>query len=248
MKDIRVLITAAGMGKRFGALTRRANKCLLQIDGKSLIRHILERLRAEGLKQRVCVVTGYQNRAVERHLPANVKTLFNPFYRVSGILGSFWSARPVLDGRAFLFTTSDHFFHPAVLKGCLKSGADVRIIVQRKKRYTKEDAKVVIRASEVTHLGKDFPAEHAQGEFGGMVYFSPRGSRLFYKELQCHLEKGDLNGYMMDILMILRHKHGMPIRYFLCAEDMRIEVDSVHDLIWARRLAKRFNRRRTTGL
>ena len=241
---VKAFITAAGMGKRFGALTQKTNKCLLKVDGRPLISHILDKLEAAGIRDTV-VVTGYQSPLIDKCVGQRAQTVFNPFYRVSGILASFWAARHSLEGRPFLFTTSDHFFHPAVLRDCLLApSSDIRIVVQKKKRYTKEDAKVTIRGLNVLNIGKNIPVDEAQGEFGGMAYFSPRASSRFFKELQLHFEKGALGGYMMDLLTLIKQKYTMPIRYSVCSEDSRIEVDSVHDLVQARSLAKKFKRRR----
>lgn len=236
---VKGFITAAGVGKRFGALTRARNKCLLNVEGKPLVGHILDKMQKAGVRE-VVIATGFQNHQIEKLAGHRARAVFNPFFRVSGILASFWEARHFLEGERFLFTTSDHFFHPSVLRGCLAGGADLRLVVQRKKIYTKEDAKVKIHASAVVALGKDLPVSDADGEFGGMAHFSPKASRLFFAELKSHFEKGDLGGYMMDILNVLRTKHKIPIRYSLCAEDARIEVDSVHDLVMARRIAKKF--------
>ncbi len=235
---VKALITAAGLGKRFGALTRRTNKALLRVKGKPLIHHIVSRLRGEGIRD-VVVVVGYQGAALRHSLGNGVRTVLNPFYRVSGILGSFWAARDELDGRAFVFTTSDHFFRRGVLRGILRAEGDVRIVVQKKPRYTKEDAKVIISGSRIVRIGKDIPLEEADGEFGGMTYFSPKASRLFFEETERMFEDGGLHGYMMEVLAALAARHGLPIRYSLCGEDSRIEVDSVHDLIAARRMAKK---------
>jgi choline kinase len=173
------------------------------------------------------------------------KTLFNPFFQVSGILGSFWAARSFLEGENFLFTTTDHFFHPSVLRGCLCRHSnhlcDIRIVIQKKSRYTREDAKVVIRKSEILKLGKDLPLRQADGEFGGMAYFSSRASRLFFRLLQIQLEKEGLEGYVMDILN--RMKEQYPICFSTCGEGERIEIDSVYDLIEARKMAKKWGQK-----
>lgn len=246
MKGVKALITAAGLGTRFGALTRRTNKALLKVEGKPLILHIVEKLWAQGVRD-IVVVTGYQSEQVRRALPSprggRVRTVFNPFYPVSGILGSFWAARPALDGRPFLFTTSDHFFHPSVLAACLGGKGEVRIVVQKKRAYTKEDAKVIMSGRKVVRISKAVPAGEADGEFGGMTFFSPRASALFYRELEARLGQGALKGYMMEILEILARRHGLGIRPAPCGESARIEVDSVHDLVAARRLAQGFKKR-----
>ncbi|MFZ5803169.1 MAG: NTP transferase domain-containing protein [Candidatus Omnitrophota bacterium] len=234
----RVLITAAGMGKRFGALTRRTNKCLLTVAGQPLLRGILANFHSAHCGP-IYLVTGYQARQVESSVKALVKPIYNPFFAVSGILGSFWAARNALAGHPFIFTTSDHFFSKPLIRACLRKTHGMRIIVQKKKIYTKEDAKVIIRGSRVVQMGKHLPPHHADGEFGGMTYFSGKASALFFKELRLHFENEGLEGYMMDLLMKIHHKYKLPVLYSLCAEDSRIEIDSVHDLIAARRMAAR---------
>ncbi|MBI4043117.1 MAG: NTP transferase domain-containing protein [Deltaproteobacteria bacterium] len=233
------LITAAGLGKRFGALTRETNKCLLSIAGKPVILHLLDRLESAGIEEMI-VVSGYQHAKLLKLIEKRATIVFNPFYRVSGILGSFWAAREWLSGSPFLFTTADHFFHSSVLADCLKVKGELSVVVQTKKRYTREDAKVVIRSGSVARMGKEIPIAEAEGEFGGMALFGSRGSALFFQELESSFEKGGLNGYMMEILMSVSHRYALPVRYSTCRENSRIEIDSVHDLVAARRLAQLF--------
>jgi len=47
---VKALITAAGVGKRLGALTTSKNKALLHVEKKALITHIVEKLRAKGIR------------------------------------------------------------------------------------------------------------------------------------------------------------------------------------------------------
>lgn len=242
---VKALITAAGLGKRLGFLTQNRNKGLLKISGRPLIVDILEKLRNQGIDN-IFIVTGYQAKQFEKYLDAEAKTLFNPFFRVSGILASFWAARPLLDGERFLFTTTDHFFHPSVLRDCLdrhpKHRCEVRIVVQKKNHYTREDAKVIIHQDRILKLGKDLPPNLSHGEFGGMAYFNSRASRLFFRLLEIHLEKEGLQGYVMDILNKMKDQFHMPICFSTCGKHSRIEIDSVHDLIEARKIARRMEK------
>jgi len=242
---VKALITAAGLGKRLGFLTRNTNKGLLKVSGQPLILDILKKLRAQGIDD-IFIVTGYQAGHFRKHLDLyfdkGAKTLFNPFFRVSGILVSFWIARPFLDGENFIFTTTDHFFHPSVLKDCLhhqKHRCKIRVVVQKKQRYTREDSKVMIQKDRILKFGKDLPLSHVNGEFGGMAYFSSEASRLFFRLLEIHLEKDGLQGYMMDILNKMKDQFQMPICFSTCGEHSRIEIDSVHDLIKAREMEKK---------
>lgn len=237
------LITAAGTGTRFGAVGRRMHKGLLKVGGVTLIERQVRQLRRCGVTPIYCV-TGYQGEQVERRLNSSARCLYNPFYRRSGILGSFWEARCPLAGRAFLFTTADHFFRDRVLERCLKTPGEIVIVAQQKRRYNAEDAKVILRGHEVERIAKAMPLEDADGEFGGMMKLGASASRRFFSVLEAIMRSGRLDALVLDVLMELASTHRMPIRYSLCHEGDRIEIDHVPDLIAARRL-ERPPRRRT---
>ncbi len=78
---VKALITAAGMGKRLGALTRSQNKSLLRIGGKPLITHLLARLKSCGI-QDIVVVTGYDDQRQGVYVHSSLdKDVFVPYER-----------------------------------------------------------------------------------------------------------------------------------------------------------------------
>ncbi len=239
MHKVKILITAAGMGKRFGALTKQKNKSLMTIEGKPLIIDIISKFRAVRLTD-ISIITGFQAKQIENAVKGLAKTIYNPFFAVSGILGSFWAARHNFKSSGFIFTTSDHLFTSDLLRKLAQSKGDLCILVEKKKSYTKEDAKVIITRNRVLQMGKDIPVKEAHGEFGGMAYFSKRASKYFFDELKAHFQHHGLNGYMMELMVRVSQKHNMPIKYLICEEQSRIEIDSVHDLIAARKIASNF--------
>ena len=56
---MQALILAAGMGNRLGKYTKNNTKCMLDINGKTLITRALEALESNGIGKCVIVV-GYQ--------------------------------------------------------------------------------------------------------------------------------------------------------------------------------------------
>ncbi|MFA5945562.1 MAG: NTP transferase domain-containing protein [Patescibacteria group bacterium] len=60
MNDTKVVILAAGQGKRMGAVVP---KPLVPIAGKAMISHLLERVRASGLDQKPVVIVSVDGRA-----------------------------------------------------------------------------------------------------------------------------------------------------------------------------------------
>ena len=81
---MKAVILSAGQGKRMLPLTADNPKCLLKIDGRSLIEWQINELAKCGIEQ-VAVVVGYQaDRVVQllyRHYdPKRLKTIYNPTY------------------------------------------------------------------------------------------------------------------------------------------------------------------------
>ena len=56
---MQVVILAAGMGKRLGKFTRNNTKCMIQVNGTTLIERALTQFSALDLKK-VIMVVGYK--------------------------------------------------------------------------------------------------------------------------------------------------------------------------------------------
>jgi len=224
-----------------GVLSSYTNKALLKVGGESLIAHSLKNFKALGLSD-ITVVVGYKKNQVIKEIGSLTNYIYNPFFRVSGILVSLWMAQKFLKGKKFVFSTSDHFFHRDVLNALLKQPQELKVLVQKKKSYSKEDAKVKIRNLRITQMSKKIPLEQSNGEFAGMAYFGASASRYFFEELEDSFENEKLEDYVMDVIMKIGKKMKIPINYTVCKENQRIEIDSVSDLVKARKLERLFNK------
>jgi NDP-sugar pyrophosphorylase family protein len=60
------VILAAGRGTRLGELTNELPKPMLPLQGKPILEHLLDRLRATGI-ERAFLVTGYRAEVIEQH-------------------------------------------------------------------------------------------------------------------------------------------------------------------------------------
>ena len=68
------MVMAAGLGKRMRPLTATKPKPLIEVGGKPLLDHVLEKLRAAGVKK-VVVNVHYLADAVEAHLASRAHGL-----------------------------------------------------------------------------------------------------------------------------------------------------------------------------
>ena len=57
---MQALMLAAGMGKRLGRYTKNATKCMVPVNGKTLIEYAIESLVKNNIKKMVIVV-GYKS-------------------------------------------------------------------------------------------------------------------------------------------------------------------------------------------
>ena len=81
---MQAIILAAGMGKRLGELTKDNTKCLVKVNGISLIDRVLTQLSVINLS-RVIIVVGYQGKKLQEYLGDSykgitLKYIENPIY------------------------------------------------------------------------------------------------------------------------------------------------------------------------
>jgi N-acetyl-alpha-D-muramate 1-phosphate uridylyltransferase len=107
------MVMAAGLGKRMRPLTATRPKPLIEVAGRPLLDHVLDRLRAAGV-QKVVVNVHYLPGAVEAHLAAKPHGLNvaisdeRPQLLETG--GGLVKAEPLIDADPFLVVNSDNLW------------------------------------------------------------------------------------------------------------------------------------------
>ena len=107
------MIMAAGLGKRMRPLTATKPKPLIEVGGKPLLDHVLEKLRAAGVKK-VVVNVHYLADAVEAHLVSRRHGLEVMISDERKLLmetgGGLVQAQPLIDTDPFLSINSDNLW------------------------------------------------------------------------------------------------------------------------------------------
>ena len=107
------MIMAAGLGKRMRPLTATRPKPLIEVNGKALLDHVLERLRAAGVKK-VVVNVHYLADALEAHLASRNHGLEVVISDERSLLletgGGLVRAEPLIDCDPFLSLNSDNLW------------------------------------------------------------------------------------------------------------------------------------------
>jgi MurNAc alpha-1-phosphate uridylyltransferase len=107
------MIMAAGLGKRMRPLTATRPKPLIEVGGKALLDHVLEKLRAAGFRK-VVVNVHYLADALEAHLASRAHGLDVVISDERDLLletgGGLVQAAPLIDADPFLALNSDNLW------------------------------------------------------------------------------------------------------------------------------------------
>ena len=107
------MIMAAGLGKRMRPLTATRPKPLVEVNGKALLDHVLDRLRLAGVTK-VVVNVHYLADALEAHLTTRAKGLDVVISDERDLLmetgGGLVKAAPLIDSEPFLSLNSDNLW------------------------------------------------------------------------------------------------------------------------------------------
>jgi MurNAc alpha-1-phosphate uridylyltransferase len=107
------MVMAAGLGKRMRPLTATRPKPLIEVNGKALIDHVLDRLRAAGVTKAV-VNVHYLADALEAHLKSRAADLDVSISDERGLLletgGGLVKAAPLIHCDPFFAINSDNYW------------------------------------------------------------------------------------------------------------------------------------------
>lgn len=241
-RKVKVIIIAAGMSSRLMELTDDRPKCMLEIEGKTILQRQIEAFNQCGIDE-IIVIRGYKKEVINY---TGVKYIYNQNYRRNNILESLMYAESDMDGE-FIATYSDILFKTSVVEKLLESKADISIIVDTgwKSRYKnrfqhpiEEAEKVIVGNDKVVEIGKTINPNKAYGEFIGLAKFNNTGAEILktnYKrvlrqfgETQFHTAPSVEKAYLTDMFQELIDEG-----YTISNIDIKgqwMEIDTVEDI------------------
>ena len=235
------VILSAGQGKRLRPLTDNNPKCLLNIEGQSIIEWQIDELVKSGI-DRIWVVTGYHADRVERLLhkrygPDRVEVLYNPTYSWADNLFSCWVARDEM-GDDFVLLNGDTLFESAVLKRLMNAPVQpVTVVTHKKPYYDADDMKVSLRGDRLVNIGKKLAADKVDAESIGMILFREKGPLMFRKAVEKALhDPSAIKKWYLSV--IARMAQSIPV-WTISANGLQwCEVDFPADLKQGRKVVQ----------
>ena len=120
---MKALILAAGLGTRLGPLTHDRPKCLVELNGVSLLDRQLATLRESGVTD-ITIIGGHRIKRIES---AGVPTVINTEYASSNMVYTLFCASHLIDGGSdIIISYGDIVYETRVLDALLACDSPVR--------------------------------------------------------------------------------------------------------------------------
>jgi choline kinase len=161
---MRAVIFAAGMGRRLGAVGRRAPKVLLRFGGRSLLERHLTLLAEVGVAE-VTVAVGFEAERVRGELARlqrgeGVHTVENPDYS-DGSVTTLWCLREaLLAGGEVLIMDGDVLYDRRLLQRLLASAHQNCFLLDRDVEPGEEPMKLAVRDGRPVDFRKTLERPH----------------------------------------------------------------------------------------
>ena len=236
----KVILLVAGEGKRLRPYTLDRPKCMVEIDGISLIDRQLSVLKAEGLDN-IVMVGGYKSEVLKRE---GVKLKLNPRYYETNMVWTLFSVEEELDGDVIV-SYGDIVYSREILQALLESTADIAVIIDKEwEGYWRarnedplDDAETLkLRADgTIREIGQSPQAlDEIEGQYIGLMKFSAQGVSQMKETFYAAVESGELlgkpieNSYMTDLLQALINSEKLVTSIPVYGDW--VEIDTVSDL------------------
>ena len=236
---MQAIILAAGMGKRLKDLTSNATKCMVEVNGVTMIERMLSQLDALHLNK-IIMVVGYESKKLMEYvqsLPISTKIEFvdNDVYYKTNNIYSLYLAREYLTQDDTLLLESDLIFEDAVLQRLISNPYPSLALVAKFESWM--DGTVVVLDEEdniKNFLGKkDFVFEDIAGYYKTVnIYkFSKAFSQSHYVPfLEAYSKALGNNEYYEQVLKVITLLDKPEIKAERLDGELWYEIDDVQDL------------------
>ena len=241
----KLIILAAGEGKRLQPLTKNTPKCMVEIFGKPLLEHQIDVIKKCGISE-IIIVNGYHGEIIK--IP-DVKFYKNEKYHSTNMVETLFCAEKELDGPVII-SYGDILYEKNVLEKLLASETDFSVVIDKNwKNYWQirtqnildDIESLTLKNGFITNLGQKVTSlNNIQGQYIGLIKFQNNALSIlkdFYHLSKKQSKSGQNplnpktsfeNSYMTDFLQgLINNGHKLKA---IEINGGWLELDTLHDL------------------
>lgn len=235
---MKIILLAAGLGRRLKPLTDICPKGLLKIsDNISVIDRTVEMFN-NNCECEIIVVTGYKRIKFEEVLSKynNCKIINNPFYRVTNSIASLWFAREYLNDEVIIYN-SDVIVEENLLKVVLKTSSDAAVFydssigMEADYKVVADNGKVILMSGELSNFS---------GEYVGITKMNKNMAGELKRKIENMVNDELYNEWYETAIVNMIFEKQFAIDAIDIAPLEWTEIDNINDLIKAREIITKF--------
>ena len=232
------LMLAAGSGSRLGRYTKENTKCMLEINGKTLIEEALDNLESVGIT-RLILVVGYKKDNLIAHIGDRYKNIEieyieNPIYNRTNNIYSLFLARDRLAEDDTILLESDILFDKKILKDLIDDPRKSLAVVDKYQAWMDGTS---VSLDDEDNILNFFPKKSFRFQDVDSYYktvniykFSKEFSKKIYIPfLEAYSKAMGDNEYYESVLRVLTILDGHELRAKRLNGEKWYEIDDVQD-------------------
>ena len=230
---MKAVILAAGTASRLRPLTSNTPKCLLKVNGKTLLERTLDNFICNGITE-FLIVTGYLQEMiidfVKKNYPElNVKFLYNKDFATTNNIYSLYLAEEFACGNNFILSDSDILFSKDIITALL-ADKNPDVLAMNRHELGEEEIKIISDSERnVLEISKVCSIEKAVGKSVGLEKMSAEYSAALYKELHQMIDNEGLSNVFYEKAFERLIPQGHIFKYLDTTDFFSMEIDTVED-------------------
>jgi len=240
---MKALILNSGVARRLKPLTDNLPKCLLEINGKSILQRQIELLLSVGVKKYIITTGPLQDKIIDhvkekfQDPELDVVYINSPKFETTNYIYSMWLARNELNDDDILLLHGDLVFEKSVVQKIVTQKVS-SAIVDRVAKLPEKDFKGEIQNGKIIKIGIDVFGKDASFLLP-LYYWTREDFHLWMDEIGTFVKKGITSCYAENAFNEISETidlHPLDID-----NEFIMEIDNFDDLKIARQMQKKLN-------
>lgn len=230
------IILSAGKGVKLQPLTLNHPKSLYKLDDNTtILQRLVRMIRRYDVTAEIVVVVGYMYKQIQRELEDdNVTFVHNPFYSVTGSMGSLWFAKKYLQCENVTIINGDVVASDNLLKDVICQHTDYPYVLLDSSRKDANKYNVQVQNDMVCVMSKNLT--DYMGNYASIIKLDAVSSRFLLEQLNQMVNEEMYVLFYEDALVQMIFEKNFELYYKDIREYEWTEVDTVDDLLKAREI------------
>lgn len=230
------VILASGMGRRIQTHYPDLPKCLLEVNGQTLLERQLNSLAVNGLKD-ILITTGYQEEKIKkflkrRHRDLKINYVYNPRFAETNYIYSLWLARDEILDNDIILLHGDLVYDISLVRRTINQNRS-SVLVNKMVEVPLKDFKARVIGGLVREIGVNVFGKGAY--FCMPMYKILKGDlNLWFDKIEEFVKGGEINCYAENAFNLISGR--MRLHPLFHEKEFCMEIDNAEDLEKARKI------------